>query len=108
MDALMFALGRGTAGSNLRHAETVERTGAGGMDALLYSLNRGEEASSKLRHTDTVEKTGLVAADPMAEEMAQLLDELETGKTSEADVRARLAALQGGGAPTLTAADLSV
>jgi hypothetical protein len=92
MDALMFALGRGNAGSNLRHTETVEKTGAGGMDALMFSLSHSK-GTSGLRHAETAERTGLVASDPNAEKMARLLDDLETGKASEAEVSAQLQAL---------------
>ena len=92
MDALMFALGRGNAGSNLRHTETVEKTGAGGMDALMFALSHSK-GTSGLRHAETVERTGLVASDPNAEKMARLLDDLETGKAGEAEVSAQLQAL---------------
>lgn len=62
-------------------------------------MNNGE-ASRTLRHTDTMDKKGLIAAEPTAEQRVQLLGELQKGKATEADVRARLHALPYAELPT--------
>jgi hypothetical protein len=87
-DELMTALARTNSGS-LRHTETVEKTG-GDVNALMFALGSGN-ASSGLRHrAETMDRTGLVQADPQAEQMARLLDEVENGNLDETAMIAKL------------------
>ena len=95
MDSLMYALSSGKAAGNLKHTETVEKTGSD-ANALMYALGSGK-ASSGLRHrAETMERTGLVQADPQAEKMARLLEQRDAGDLSEAELMAKLQAMMSG------------